>query len=124
MNKLFCVSCGFKILYEISKPKFCSSCGKGLGTVTAKAQEEEESGEQGSSLDVDIEKLKKDILVEGNSKKTTCQDIWGAVTQAEAQQGLQSRESRPASKDAEGQALLDQIVKDCSSSRMKDVDES
>ena len=30
MNKVFCGACGFKILYEVSKPKFCSSCGQVL----------------------------------------------------------------------------------------------
>ena len=41
MNKVFCVSCGFKILYEINKPKFCSSCGEPIGSVSSSAKVEE-----------------------------------------------------------------------------------
>ena len=123
MNKVFCVSCGFKILYEISKPKFCSNCGDGLSLGSSAPTKEEEEVVGNNSLGVDIEKLKKGISVEGSSKKTTCQDIWGGITQEEAREGLPERSNRPASKDPEGQALLDQIVKECSSSRMRDVDE-
>jgi hypothetical protein len=120
MNKVFCVSCGFKILYETSKPKFCSSCGEGVGgTVTASKKEEIE---QGDSLDLDIEKLKKGISIEKSKRATSLKEIWSSVTPQEAANPPDDMQ-RPSHRGPEGKELLDQTLKDCSSSRMRDVDE-
>jgi len=116
MNKVFCVSCGFKILYEASKPKFCSSCGKSVGgTVRAAVEESEERQER----DIDINKLKKSISIENSFAKTSLKDLWSNP----APPSERGEFVRPASNDPEGQDLLDKTVTDCSSSRMKDVDE-
>ena len=119
MNKMFCVSCGFKKLYEVTKPKFCSSCGQNLAGISkatvAEAPEEE------SSLDsIDVNKLKRDISVDYSSTKTTLKDIIASSTAADANPEY---ESRPASTNAEGDALIKQIQQECASSRMTDVDE-
>ena len=121
MNKVFCVSCGFKILYEINKPKFCSSCGEPIGSVSSSAKAEEV--EETSTASIDLNKLKREISVEANSSKQSLKDIWGGVTEQEAKAGGMGRMERAPSKDPEGQALLDQIMNECASSRMKDVDE-
>ncbi len=124
MNKVFCVSCGSKILYEITKPKFCSSCGEPIGSVSASSKREEVEEETGQ-LEVDIDKLKRDIKVEGNTQGNTLQDLWSSVSQSEAQAGgLGGDFSRPASSEPDGQELLDKIQRDCASSRMRDIDES
>ena len=120
MNKLFCVSCGFKILYEINKPKFCSSCGQSVNTLSSASKEQEV--EEESELNVDLNKLKRDISVETYNDKTTVEQIWGSVTSAEASMERE-KFSRPASQDPDGKQLLDQTIKDCSSSQMRDVDE-
>jgi len=120
MNKLFCVSCGHKILYEVTKPKFCSSCGESIGGVSTASKKQEI--EEESELDVDLNKLKRDIIVESSNQKTTVEQIWGSVTSAEAN-AEREKFSRPASQDPDGKELLDQTIKDCSSSRMRDVDE-
>ena len=120
MNKVFCVSCGSKILYELKKPKFCSTCGEPLdGVTTSKSKNEEE---ETSDLDVNLNKLKRDIVVENNEQQTTVEQIWGSVTSSEANRGRDSF-NRPASKDPSGKELLDKTIQDCSSSRMRDVDE-
>ena len=116
MNKVFCGACGFKILYEVSKPKFCSSCGESVGgTSYAKKEEVEEESE----LDIDIEKLKKDIVVEKSDGATTLGSLWSSAD-APSNDNI---EPRPPSNDPEGQALLDKTIADCSSSRTKDIDE-
>ena len=120
MNKLFCVSCGSKILYEVSKPKFCSSCGEPIGSISNSSKKQEP--EEQSELNVDLNKLKRDITVESYSDKTTVEQIWGSVTSAEASMERE-KFSRAASKDPDGKELLDQTIKDCSSSQMRDIDE-
>ena len=119
MNKMFCVSCGFKILYEVSKPKFCSSCGHNLAGIT-KATVAEEPEEESSVGFIDINKLKRGISVDYSSSKTTLKDIIANSTAADANPDY---ESRPASTNAEGDALIKQIQQECASSRMKDIDE-
>jgi len=116
MNKVFCVSCGFKILYEVTKPKFCSGCGESVGGTSSAKKEDVEVG---SELDIDIEKLKKDIVVEKSDGATTLKSLWSTAN-APSSDNIGSR--RP-SNDPEGQALLDQTIKDCSSSRTKDINE-
>lgn len=34
MQKTYCTSCGSKIEYSLTKPKFCSSCGEPLGSMS------------------------------------------------------------------------------------------
>tara|TARA_Y100001973_G_scaffold8390_1_gene11541 strand:+ start:143 stop:505 length:363 start_codon:yes stop_codon:yes gene_type:complete len=120
MNKVFCVSCGSKILYELKKPKFCSSCGQSIGGVVASMNKEEV--EETSNVNINLNKLKKDISVENVQGGTTIEQIWGSVTSSEAR-GSRESYNRPASKDPSGKELLDKTIKDCSSSRMRDIDE-
>ena len=88
-------------------------------------QKREEVKEETGQLEVDIDKLKRDIKVEGNTQGNTLQDLWGSVSQSEAQAGgLGGDFSRPASSEPDGQELLDKIQRDCASSRMRDIDES
>jgi|GEM_PF-6448602 len=71
MNKIFCVNCGHKNIYEIGVPKFCAGCGQQIGVVSS-ASSDEERGEPKTSeikatkLDVEIEdsqRLKWDDVV-------------------------------------------------------------
>jgi|TARA_R110000744_G_scaffold309374_1_gene417277 hypothetical protein len=119
MNKVFCVSCGFKILYEINKPKFCSSCGTNVNSLKASIKTEGE--EEVVPLEVDINKLKTSVSVDYGSNKSTLQDLWGSVSSDEAK-AEREKFSRAGHKGPDGQALLDQTLKDCAPSRQKDVD--
>ena len=121
MNKLFCVSCGFKILYEVTKPKFCSSCGQGIASLSASSKKQEP--EEENELDLDLNKLKRGIVAEVSTQKTNLGQLWSSVTSSEANMP-KGDYKRPASKDPDGQALLDKTIQDCASSRMRDIDES
>jgi len=113
MNKLFCVSCGFKILYEVAKPKFCSSCGESVSSISSGKTKEEEP-----EAKININKLKADVIIEKSSGGVDVKDLWSSASAPAA-----DMEGRGASPDPEGQDLLDQTIKDCSSSRMKDINE-
>jgi|TARA_R110000744_G_scaffold27059_1_gene66236 hypothetical protein len=119
MNKIFCVSCGFKILYEVTKPKFCCNCGQGAGSISSAAKKE--GIEVETDFDINLSELKKGIVIESDKSKTSVEDIWGSVTSSEATTPRGSF-GRAESKDPSGKELLDKTVKDCSSSRMKDID--
>lgn len=71
MNKIFCVNCGHKNIYETSVPKFCAGCGQQVGVISSAStnEKEEESHTptiRATKLDVDIEdsyRLKWDDIV-------------------------------------------------------------
>ena len=119
MNKIFCVSCGFKILYEINKPKFCSSCGTNVNSL--KASTKTEAPEETSPLEVDINKLKASVAVDYQTDKTSLKDLWGSVSSDEAK-AEREKFTRAGHKGPDGQELLDQTIKDCAPSRRKDID--
>jgi hypothetical protein len=120
MNKVFCSSCGYKNLYEINQPKFCSGCGAGIGGGVSRSNLSDIK--KGVGLDVEIEKeekfgsinldkLRGQIEVEANSDKIKLGDIMGSSSIDD------SEFSREASKLPDGKALLDQTEKECSSTR-------
>jgi len=116
MNKMFCISCGVKVHYEVSKPKFCSSCGYNLAGVSeSKTKEGVEEDE-----DINVDKLKKDISVEYNSSKTTLKDL---LSSSSAASDDPEYNPRPASSPAEGEDIINQIREECAPSRSRDVDE-
>ena len=119
MNKIFCVSCGFKILYEINKPKFCSSCGTNINSLNASIKTEGQ--EESNPVEVDINKLKASVAVDYETDKTSLKDLWGSVSSDEAK-AEREKFTRAAHKGPDGQELLDQTIKDCAPSRRKDID--
>ena len=121
MNKIFCVSCGFKILYEVKKPKFCSSCGTNVNSLNASTETRESDEPESDLPKVDINKLKSSVSVEYNNQKTTLGDMWKSVTPDEASAPV-DRISRPAHKGPDGQELLDQTLKECAPARRQDID--
>jgi len=123
MNKVFCSSCGHKNVYEVTKPKFCSSCGATIGSAApAPARKEavaEIEYEEESPRSFDLNKLKGDIVAEASSQNTTLTDLWKSATPEDANR---SRSSRPAPNLPNGEAMIKQSQADCASSRIQDID--
>jgi len=123
MNKVFCSSCGHKNVYEVTKPKFCSSCGTTIGSaVPAPARQEavaEIDYEEEGSRSFDLDKMKNDIIAEANSQQTTLTDLWKSATPEDANR---DKTSRRASNLPNGEAMIKQSQADCASSRVQDID--
>tara|TARA_R110001632_G_scaffold122720_1_gene235414 strand:+ start:791 stop:1144 length:354 start_codon:yes stop_codon:yes gene_type:complete len=116
MNKIYCVSCGFKLAYELSAPKFCSSCGKnpyGIETTQESSTEVEHDSEISASR---LRKLKLDIQVEEYGGHTKLDELWSNPAPRE------EHEQRRGFSGPSGKELLDQTVKECGTSRITDVD--
>jgi hypothetical protein len=117
MNKEFCVICGFKNLFEVTKPKFCAGCGQLLNsslsatashqkTVSPKQEDEREFDLEG----LDIDQLRKSIAIESHSHKVSLNDLWSAPAPRE-------NFRRPAcGESAEG--ILRKVEKECSTTRV------
>jgi len=76
MNHVFCMDCGNKISFSLSKPSFCSKCGAKMGTSSSvgsskKEVKEERLAEDETSidevpfvgrLDVDVEQYENNVF--------------------------------------------------------------
>lgn len=115
MNKVFCVSCGFKNVYEVTKPKFCASCGTAIAgvknPVLANQNIEVEIEEETSVRGFDLRKMKQDIIAEANTEKTTLTDLWKSATPEDARD---SEMTRRKSNLPDGQELIRRSQADCS----------
>jgi uncharacterized membrane protein YvbJ len=63
MNKTFCPNCGSKIEYGVSKPKFCTSCGKEMDASTVSASESKDDEEETVNLP-SLDRLEIEIIGE------------------------------------------------------------
>jgi len=124
MNKVFCSSCGHKNVYEVAKPKFCSGCGAKIGVAqvapTPVKKEVVAEIEYEESRDFDLSRMRRDIVAETNSDKTSLAEIWKSATPEDANMTPLERRSPNL---PEGEALLKQSQADCGSSRTtQDID--
>lgn len=122
MNKEFCINCGHKNLFEVSKPKFCAGCGNPFNTsnasakMKAKEEIEDEDDYEGAAC-YDLEKLKASIVSESFSNKITLDQLWSDPAPRDP------NSSRPASSDPSGTEILKQTMKECSKVKSaKDID--
>lgn len=79
MNKEFCINCGAKNLYEISKPKFCAGCGSPFNVSSASVSRKKETPqdeEEFVSGGFDLEKLRASIVAESSKDKKSLDDLW------------------------------------------------
>ena len=124
MNKVFCSSCGHKNVYEVAKPKFCSACGAPVG-VSEKALKPEKKEsvaeiEYEESREFDIARMRRDIVAESNTSKTSLAEIWKSATPEDDNMPPMERRSPNL---PEGDALIKQSQADCGSSRViQDID--
>jgi hypothetical protein len=84
------------------------------------AQEEVKDEPEVSSLaSLDLRKLRRDIVAEANTQKTTLTDLWKSASESDA---VQEEYKRNAPNLPEGDALLKQTQADCASSRPTEID--
>ena len=117
MNKIFCVSCGHKIEYGTTKPRFCSGCGASVSGEAKASSDPEPTVEGGES--VDLEALRENVAAStAGSRSLTIGDLVGSDPEAKAA-------ARPKFKGPTGKAILEQVLQECASSKdnPKDVNE-
>lgn len=127
MNHEFCMECGHKNLFEVSRPKFCAGCGKGLNSHTSASKikktvsrEEDEDTDEDGGFDVDsidINKLRKSISFNVDNSKVSLDQLWSNPAPNDGYR-------RPDSESASGAELLKSFVKECAPVRStKEIDE-
>lgn len=110
MNKQFCIACGHKNLFEISKPKFCAGCGSpfntSLASVKTVAAEEELAEHNESRVSYDLQKLKNTIISESSANKKTLDDLW-------KDPAPRSNQGREPSLDPSGNEIIKKTMNEC-----------
>lgn len=110
MNHEFCIQCGTKVAFEVSKPKFCSGCGNPFNTSLVSKSSQQNTNEHEEEEYVggkyDIEKLRKTIGTQVQVNKVSLDDLWKDPQQS-------SYNPRQASQDPEGNAILKQVMMEC-----------
>jgi hypothetical protein len=126
MNKIFCTSCGHKNIYEVNEPKFCAGCGSairgGVSSDVVRASESSASVEvdmgNGSSLgSINLDKLRNNIVAEGNSKQVKLGDIMGSSSSDSSDEFVRGESNLP-----DGDELIQRSQQDCGSSKPIDID--
>jgi len=121
MNKIFCVSCGYKIKYNYDKPRFCPKCGEsvdGTAKSTAPALVEELDEAVTVEADYDLDKIRRGITSDYNNQALKMGEVVGTA------EGDGSTMKRRPSNLPDGDALLKQSIQDCQKvSRAQDIDE-
>lgn len=113
MNHEFCIACGKKSYFEISKPKFCPSCGSPFNVSSASVKrptrlEEDDEPERESNVSFDIKKLRASIVSETASSKKSLDDLWRDPAPRDP------NFYRPPSSDPSGNEIIRQTMSECS----------
>lgn len=120
MNKIFCVSCGYKIEYNYDKPSFCPKCGEPVDGVSSRASSVEVVDEQNEITEsYDLSKIKRGISVDGyQNQNIKIEDVIGSGSE---QDDLLKRKP---SNLPDGQDMIKLNESDCAKViRSKDIDE-
>ena len=126
MNKIFCVACGHKNIYEVSQPKFCASCGAGIvGSSNSSVSGREKVLEPSVEVELeeskvggfDIDRLRRQIVAESNSSKIKLGDIMGSAVN----NNDDGEFSRSPSNLPDGKDLLEKSRKDCGSAKSPNI---
>lgn len=126
MNKEFCFQCGHKNMFEVSRPKFCAGCGIPFNTSvkTAPAKKvsqaksenhfDDDEDESVSFSQIDLSKLRNSIAYEGVNNKVKLDDLWSNPAPREDFE-------RKGFNGPDGQELLSQTERECSTSKFTEV---
>lgn len=78
MNHEFCIKCGGRASYEITKPRFCPNCAAPFNTSLGSAlkQQKPEEEPEFTSGNFDLRKLRASIVSESSKDKKSLDDLW------------------------------------------------
>lgn len=112
MNSEYCVSCGAKAYFEVSKPQFCPKCGKPFNQVSSlatsvKTKENQENEETPETLPKVTKSNAKIIVDIDTVKPMTLKDHWlNALPNEE-------KFSRPAQNGLSVDTILNDVRSSC-----------
>lgn len=117
MNHEFCINCGHKAQFSITKPSFCPSCGvhfnKSVNASIASkpAQNNEDDEPEYTGAKFDMNKLRQSVAAQmTDHNKVSLDDLWKDPQKSEYR-------PRQASSDPEGTALIKQVMSECKSKK-------
>jgi hypothetical protein len=118
MNTEYCIKCGGKAEFSVSKPKFCPTCGSPFNRAAssvskASFNEEEEEYEDDASEYVDVQSLKRKNIFKAEVNKdfkVTIADL--APPSPESSKA--SRQSKRGEESLSGEEIIRKMQMECS----------
>lgn len=118
MNTEYCIKCGGKAEFSVSKPKFCPTCGSPFNRAASSVskasfnEEEEEDGDDASEY-VDVQSLKRKNIFKAEVNKdfkVTIADL--APPSPESSKA--SRQSQRGEESLSGEEIIRKMQMECS----------
>lgn len=122
MNTEYCIKCGGKAEFSVSKPKFCPSCGSPFnraGTSVSNAssryeeEDEEDMDDEESVGHVDIRALKRKNIFKADVDKNSRITI-GDLTPPSSESARASRQALRGEENLSGEELIRKMQMECS----------
>ena len=118
MNTEYCIKCGGKAEFSVSKPKFCPTCGSPFNRAAssvskASFNEDEEEYEDDASEYVDVQSLKRKNIFKAEVNKdfkVTISDL--APPSPESSKA--SRQSKRGEESLSGEEIIRKMQMECS----------
>lgn len=118
MNTEYCIKCGGKAEFSVSKPKFCPTCGSPFNRAAssvskASFNEDEEEDEDDASEYVDVQNLKRKNIFKAEVNKdfkVTIADL--APPSPESSKA--SRQSQRGEESLSGEEIIRKMQMECS----------
>lgn len=119
MNKEYCIKCGGKAEFTVSKPKFCPSCGspfnrseKTLSKATVEFEDFEDDEESEEEPYIDIESLRRKNIFKAEVESVAKLTI-GDLTPGSQNTSHMHRSPRAGEEELSGKDLIKKIESEC-----------
>lgn len=117
LNQEFCINCGSKNTFEVTRPKFCCGCGQPFNRTSKQSESSNvspsnEETDELSKIRNLKEELKGNATYKASYSSISLDELWSNPLNPAHKSSIDRRGGH-----AEGQELLDQIAKECGSSR-------
>lgn len=115
-NKEFCINCGHKNIFEVSRPKFCAGCGTSFNvsssSISNAAGDDDGERESNTPLKINLAELRKSIHAEtSKAPKVTLDNLWSDPA-PRSEGNYRAGDNSPV-----GQELLKQVLQECKANK-------
>jgi hypothetical protein len=118
MNTEYCIKCGGKAEFSVSKPKFCPTCGSPFNRAAssvskASFNEDEEEYEDDASEYVDVQSLKRKNIFKAEVNKDLKVTI-ADLAPPSPESSKASRQSKRGEESLSGEEIIRKMQMECS----------
>lgn len=121
MNTEYCIKCGGKAEFSVSKPKFCPSCGSpfnraapAVSKASTRYEEEDEDDDDENAVEhIDVQSLKRKNIFKADVDKNHRMTI-GDLTPPSSEYARASRQGAKGEDSLSGEEIIRKMQMECS----------